>query len=262
MSVSKSFYRGVILAAAVTVATSLTGCVAVPDKPKLSEAKEKELVNTYISTAGIYLKRGQLQYVKEKVDKAMALEPDNPDVNNMMALYQWRIKQNDEADKYFRKAIHADPKNPESLNNYGVFLCETGKVDDAVKYYDRAVAVPVYPARAQAYTNAAKCLVSVDDFEKAEVYFANALQVDPYFPEAALGIAKIEARNGRLVEARKHIKNYFFKGRKTPESVYLALRIEESLGNKKQAADYALELMSKFPDSQEATWVKNRMTRR
>lgn len=262
MSVSKSFYRGVILAITVTVATSLTGCAAVPDKPKLSEEKEKELVNTYISTAGIYLKRGQLQYVKEKVDKAMALEPDNPDVNNMMALYQWRIKQNDEADKYFRKAIHADPKNPESLNNYGVFLCETGKVDEAVKYYDRAVAVPVYPARAQAYTNAAKCLVSIDDFEKAEVYFANALQVNPYFPEAALGIAKIEARNGRLVEARKHIKNYFFKGRKTPESVYLALRIEESLGNKKQAANYALELMSKFPDSQEATWVKNRMTRR
>jgi len=262
MSVSKSFYLGVTLAVAVIAAASLAGCAAVPDKPKMSKEKEKELVNTYISTAGIYLKRGQLQFVKEKVDKAMALEPDNPDVNNMMALYQWRIKQNDEADKYFRKAIHADPKNPESLNNYGVFLCENGKVEEAVKYYDRAVAAPIYPARAQAYTNAAKCLVSVDDFEKAEVYFASALQVNPYFPEAALGIAKIEARSGRLVEARKHIKNYFFKGRKTPESVYLALRIEESLGHKKQAANYALELMSKFPASQEATWVKNRMKRR
>ena len=105
---------------AFIVTTLLPGCAAVPDKPKMSKDKERELVDTYISTAGIYLQRGQLQFVKEKVDKAMALEPDNPDVNNMMALYQWRIKQNDEADKYFRKAIHADPKNPESLNNYGV----------------------------------------------------------------------------------------------------------------------------------------------
>jgi len=262
MVISKYFHQVLVLAVATIVTTSLSGCAAVPDKPKLSKEKEKELVDTYISTAGIYLRRGQLQFVKEKVDKAMALEPDNPDVNNMMALYQWRIKQTDEADRYFRRAIDADPKNPESLNNYGVFLCENGKVDEAVRYYDRAVAVPVYPARVQAYTNAAKCLESVDNFEKAEVYYANALQVNPYFPEAALGIAKIEARNGRLQEARKHIKNYFFKGRKTPESVYLALRIEESLGNKKQATKYALQLMSKFPDSQEASWVKNRMKRR
>jgi type IV pilus assembly protein PilF len=262
MFTPKYFSHVVFLALAFLIMSSLSGCAAVPDKPKMPKDKERELVNTYISTAGIYLRRGQLQYVKEKVDKAMALEPDNPDVNNMMALYQWRIKQNDEADKYFRRSIHADPKNPESLNNYGVFLCENGKVDEAVKYYDRAVAVPVYPARVQAYTNAAKCLVSVDNFEKAEVYYAKALQVNPYFPEAALGLAKIEARSGRLVEAQKHIKNYFFKGRKTPESVYLALRIEESLGNKRQASKYAVDLMSKFPDSQEAYWVKSRMKRR
>jgi len=262
MLVTRSFFQTVGFVLVLVVAALLPGCTTVPDTPKLSKEKERELVDTYISTAGIYLKRGQLQFVKEKVDKAMALEPDNPDVNNMMALYQWRIKQNDEADKYFRRAIHADPENPESLNNYGVFLCENGKVDEAVKYYDRAVTVPVYPARAQAYTNAAKCLVSVDNFKKAEIYFANALETNPYFPEAALGLAKIEARNGRLVEARKHIKNYFFKGRKTPESVYLALRIEESLGHKKPAADYALELMSKFPDSQEANWVKNRLKNR
>ena len=262
MSEYKTLYKITSLGVLMIAAMLQSGCSSVPDKPKMTKAKETELVNTYISTAGIYLRRGQLQFVKEKIDKAMALEPDNPDVNNMMALYQWRIKQTDEADKYFRKSIHADPKNPESLNNYGVFLCENGKVDEAVSYYDRAVAVPVYPARVQAYTNAAKCLESVDNFEKAEIYYTKALQVNPYFPQAALGLAKIEARNGRLVEARKHLKNYFFKGNKTPESVYLALRIEESLGNRKQASKYALELMAKFPASQEATWVKNRLKRR
>lgn len=245
----------------IFISLALSACSSVPDKPKLPKDKANELVDTYITTAGIYLKRGQLQYVKEKVDKAMALEPDNADVNNMMALYQWRIKQNDEADKYFRKSISADPNNPESLNNYGVFLCENGKVEKAIKYYDRAVAVPVYPARVQAYTNAAKCLISIDDSARAEIYYAKALLENPYFPPAALGLAKIEAKDGRLVEARKHIKNYFFKGPKTPESLYLALRIEESLGHRKQASRYALELMSKFPQSQEATWVKNRLER-
>lgn len=236
----------------------LTGCVAVPDKPHLTKEKEKELVQTYISTAGIYLKRGQLQYAKEKIDKAMDLEPDNADVNNIMALYQWRIKQTKEADKYFRRAIDAGPENPESLNNYAVFLCEHGDVDKAVKYYDRAIAVPVYPAKVQAYTNAGKCLASQEDFGKAEIYFTGALRINPYFPEAAREMAKIEARRGHLIAARKHLKNYFFKGKKTAETVYLALRIEESLGDKKQASVYARELVKKFPNSQEAFWVKNR----
>lgn len=244
------------------VGSLLAGCASSPDKGPVSEKQEQALVGTYVSAAGIYLQRGQLQYAKEKIDKAMELDDDNVDVNNLMALYQWRISQHDEADKYFRKSISAGPENPESLNNYAVFLCERGKIEKAIEYYDRAVAVPVYPAKVPAYTNAGKCLIKKKDYKRAMTYFEKALQLNPYYPDASREMAKIAARDGQLLSARKYLSNYFFKGPRTAEMVYLAMRVEETLGNRKQARLYAKELKKSFPNSQEAIWVQNRTKQR
>lgn len=236
----------------------LQACSSVPQKGPVSDAKKQSLVNTYVTTAGVYLQRGQLEYVKEKLDKAMAINPNDVNVNNVMGLYQWKIKQFDEAEKYFEKAIRINPKNPESLNNYGVFLCERGKILKSVKYFDRAIAVPVYLAKIQAYTNAGRCFLKKKNYKRAEKYFVDALTLNPYFPEALRQMAKITARNGQLVAARKFINKYFLRGKKTAETIYLALRIEETMGNKKAAILHARTLKAKFPDSQEANWVKNR----
>ena len=50
-----------------------------------------------------------------------------------------------------------------------------------------------------------------------------------------------------------------FKGPKTAETVYLAMRVEETLGNQREASKYAKELLAGFPNSREAMWVKQRM---
>ncbi len=236
----------------------LQACTSTAQQGPTSEEKEQSLVGTYVVTAGIYLKRGQLNFAKEKLDKALALNPDDTNANNVMGLYQWRIGQYKEADKYFRRAIDSAPENPESLNNYAVFLCEQGKVKNAVKYFDRAVQVPVYPAKVQAYINAGRCLGDDKQFSIAEKYYEHALKLNPYSPEALKQMAKITARSGRLLSARKFITSYFFKGSKTAETVYLAMRIEETIGNKKMASQYARTLKKSFPNSQEAIWVKNR----
>jgi len=246
----------VLLIASVMLTTA---CSSTPEKGPVNNEQEENLVQTYISAAGIYLQQGKLQYAKEKIDKALELDDKNVDANNMMALYQWRIRQTGEADKYFRKAIDHGPKNPESLNNYAVFLCEQGKIDDAITYYDRAIAVPVYNAKLSAYTNAGKCLLKKKDNKRAAGYFKEALKLSPYFPDANMEMAKLEARSGQLISARKYLAQYFFKGPKTAEMVYLAMRVEETLGNKKEATAYAKELLAGFPESQEAIWVKNRM---
>lgn len=253
-SISKFTRHGFVAA----IALLLGACSSTPDRGPTSEQQEQELVKTYVGAAGIYLQRGQLKFAKEKIDKAMELDDRNVDVNNVMALYQWRIKQYKQADKYFRRAIDLGPENPESLNNYAVYLCDRGQIEDAVKYYDRAVAVPVYPAKVQAYTNAGKCLQKIKQDKRARTYYLAALKLNPYYPDAAGQMAKLTARSGELVSAKKYISNYFFRGKKTAEMVYLAMRIEETLGNRKVAAKYAQELLKTFPDSREAIWVKKR----
>lgn len=240
---------------------SLPACSSNTASDSKEESKKRELINTYVSTAGIYLKRGQLHFAKEKLDKALALDSGDVNANNVMALYQWKIEKFEEADRHFRRALDRDSGNPETLNNYGVFLCETNKIEDSVKMFDRAVVNPLYSAKVQAYVNAGRCLEKTKEYKRAEKYYLHALEIKPDFYAALLQMARLHAHTGKLNSAKKYIGAYFSNGPKTSETVYLAMRIEEALGNDRSASRYAKELLSRFPQSKESSWVKRRLKR-
>lgn len=237
----------------------LQACASSSAPLSPEESKKQELINTYVSTAGIYLKRGQLKYAKEKLDKALALDDGDVNANNVMALYQWKIEKFDEADKYFNRALDRASDNSETLNNYGVFLCETNKIEESVKMFDRAVSNPLYNAKVQAYVNAGRCLEKSKEYKRAEKYYVHALEIKPDFYAALLQMAKLHAQTGRLQSAKKYIGAYFSNGPKTAETIYLAMRIEEALGNEHAASRFAKELLARFPKSQESSWVMRRL---
>lgn len=235
---------------------------ACSSKPSNKAKKDSEQLNRVVATnvrlASIYLQRNQLGFAKEKADRALQANPDSSHANNMMALLQWRLKQYDEAEKYFRRAVRLLPSNSSALNNYGAFLCDRGKIDRSLQYFDRAVENPLYKKPSQALVNAGRCLVKKYDTKKAETYFRRALKFNRNEPEALLQLAKLSYRSDRILTARGFIQRYLGTGRKTAASLYLALRIENAMGNKRTAIDYARQLQRKFPTSTEASRVKIR----
>jgi len=137
----------------------LSACSSKPsNKAKKDSEQLDRVVATNVRLASIYLQRNQLGFAKEKADRALQANPDSSHANNMMAWLQWRLKQYDEADKYFRRAVRLLPSNSSALNNYGAFLCERGKIDRSLQYFDRAVENPLYKKPSQALVNAGRCL--------------------------------------------------------------------------------------------------------
>lgn len=249
-------FRAVVLFTSVTL---LSACSSTPSAQKKNEIEQtSKVVATNVRLATIYLQRNQLNFAMEKAETALKADPKNSDANNMMAILSWRLKEHKEADKYFRKAVQLKPDNSSALNNYGAFLCDRGKIDRSLKYFDRAVDNPLYKSRSQALTNAGRCLVKKPDAKKAEVYFRRALKFNPNESEALLQLAKLSYESDRLLTARGFMQRYLGTGRKSAESLYLALRIENAMGNKREAIGYARELQQKFPTSTEASRVKIR----
>lgn len=248
--------RVVVLFAAMTI---LSACSSTPSAQEQSEIEQtRKVVATNVRLATIYLQRNQLSFAKEKAETALKADPKSSDANNMMAILSWRLKEYDKADKYFRKAIWLQPNNSSALNNYGAFLCDRGKIDQSLQYFDRAVENPLYGSRSQALTNAGRCLIKKPDAKMAEAYFRRALKFNRNESEALLQLAKLSYQSNRLLTARGFMQRYLGTGRKTAESLYLALRIENAMGNKQEAIDYARELQQKFPTSTEASRVKIR----
>ena len=237
----------------------MSACSGKPSEQKQrDQAALDKLVVTNVRLAGIYLQRGQLNFAKEKADKAIEADPKSSMANNMMGILSWRLKEYDEADKYFRRAVRYKPDNALAANNYGAFLCDMGKVDDSLEYFDRAAENPYYEKRSQAMTNAGRCLMKKPDPQKAEIYFRRALKFNAKEPEALYYLAQINYDANSTLTARGFLERYFATGSQSAESLYLAVRVENAMGNKRLAIRYARRLKDRYPTSPEASRVKIR----
>lgn len=237
----------------------VAGCGYKPVKEKDPEKEQTEkIVITNVRLAGIYLQRGQLSFAKEKADKALAADPNSSEANNMMGILSWRLKAYDDADHYLNRAVRLQPDNALAANNYGAFLCDQGKIDKSIKYFDKAAANPLYEQRSQAMNNAGHCLMKKPDLVRAEQYFRKTLTFNARDPEALYQLAKISYDTKRMLTARGFLQRYFETGSQSAESLYLAVRVEYSMGNKRLAIRYARRLKDQFPKSPEASRVKIR----
>lgn len=237
---------------------ALAACSTKPEYRNSSAEELDKIVVTNVRLAGIYLQRNQLNFAKEKADKAIAADPNSSIANNMMGILSWRLKEYDKAERYFHKAVRLKPDNALALNNYGAFLCDRGEIDRSIKYFDKAAEIPLYEKRANALTNAGRCLYKKPDLEKAELYFRRALKFNRNDAEALLHLAKISYQTERTLTARGFLQRYHDTGQQTAESLYLAVRIENAMGNKRLAIRYARRLKDSFPTSPEAARIEIR----
>lgn len=237
--------------AAVMLGALLVGCSTTAER-EADEAKRQRLVETNVQLANGYLQRGQLEFAKERLEKALAIEPADVNANNAMALLQWHLKDYALAERHFRRAVAADTATGEAQNNYGVFLCERGRIDEAEQRFKRALADPVYRTPAEANENAGLCLMKKADRAAAEKYFREALRLNPQLAPSLEQMARISFETGRRLAARGFLQRYFQAAKDTPETLWLAIRLERALGHKDEEASYALRLRAKFPESAEA----------
>ncbi len=240
----------------VLMALWLTACASSAERQAERERRQK-FADTHVQLGVSYMQRGQLETAKDNFEKALELDPDSAQANNMMALLQWRLKEYVEAEKYFRKALYEGKGSSDAWNNFGVFLCERGQFDAAEQAFTRALADPLYKTPAEANINAGMCQMRKPSPAVAEKYFRAALAINPKQPRALLELARLSYSTGRTVSARAFLQRYFESGEDTPEALLLAVKVENTLGNRDAEASYAVRLRGKFPDSAEAAQLKS-----
>lgn len=203
-----------------------------------------------------YLKQGQFQRAKNNLEKAIDLNPDNPHAYHYMGELYRRLKENDEAEKYYLKAISIAPSDMNIQNNYGVFLCDRGDYEKAYKQFQKILNDPLYDARANAHENVGLCALREGKLQKAEESFDLALKINPKLPKSLIQSAQISFDRGNKAQAYDQFKRYVAIAPQTPESLWLGILLESERGNKDTVASYKNLLKGKYPDSDEAKRLK------
>lgn len=231
----------------------LTGCGGKA-REELAEKNAKR-IEIYTSLAGQALAQNNLEAALSEAKRAIKVDPDNSQANDMMALVQARLRDDARAEKHFRRAIAADSRNSDAQNNFGVFLCERGRIDEAIPHFDAALENPLYRTPIRANLNAAQCLLKKADYQGADKYFRAALAVDPRSTVALYNLARLSFNRQDYLKTRAFLTRFFEVTKDSPEALLLAVKTERALGSNTAAADYKFRLRSKFPESDEAKLV-------
>lgn len=217
-----------------------------------NDSSNNEIAMTRISLGMGYLKMGNTEQAKINLEKAKRFAPNLTQVYTAFAHYYDTVGEPDLSSQSYEKALAINPDDPDTLNNYGVFLCRQKRYNEAEKYILEAIAIPSYILVSQSYENLALCQLKAANFVKAELYFDKSILHSPSRSSSLLQMARLQYIKSDYENAQLYIQRYEKASRRfAPNALALAYKVNEKMHRERVAKNYAGMLVKLFPNSYE-----------
>jgi type IV pilus assembly protein PilF len=240
------------VAAAVALSLMLVGCVTTVEGPGgKPEPTNDERVKARLDLARGYLEKGDTVGAVPPLEEALEIEPRSPEAHVLMALVYQSDGRLEDADKHFKEALRYGPKNAMVNNNYGAFLYSLDRFGDAERHLRLAAEDPGYSRRAQAYENLGLTQLKLGDTDGAMRSFQRALRLGRTQPRSNLELAEIYLTHGNNALAQQYFEAHGALAQQTPRSLWIGIRLSQSMNDEDGVASYALLLRNLYPGSEE-----------
>jgi type IV pilus assembly protein PilF len=207
----------------------------------------------------VYLREGRLEIALEEARAAIAADSSFALGFNLLGLTQMYLEQRAAAEEAFGRALGLAPTDPEINNNYGWFLCQTGREKQSLRYFAEAGGNTLYPTPTKPLTNGAICAITSGDDKSGEEFLTKAIRADQQNSDAYFLLAELYFRTGRLIDARMRITDLHRMIAPSPQSLWLAVRVERNLGDRDAELRFGSQLRREFRESREYQLLKQGM---
>jgi len=223
-----------------------------PDTGVVGEVRDaRSRAKAHADLAGAYYELGNLGVALEEARIAIQADSAYAPAYNVLGLVNMELKDNAAADANFRRGLQLAPQDADLNHNYGWFLCQSGREEQSIQWFLNAIRNPLYQSPAKSFAAAGRCLVKSNPTEAA-TYFDRALRLDPNSLQALLPYADLLYRRGQLQEAKVLVTRFNrLVPDGTPESLWLAVRIERKLGDRLAEGTLANQLRRRYAGSTE-----------
>lgn len=237
----------------------LSGCATTqPPQDTRNQTASRARAKAHTDLGAAYFQQKKYDIALEEFTLAANIDPSFGFAYNGLGLVNAALKQDADADRYFKKAIALEPTNSEAHNNYGNFLCSRGRYQASIDEYLTAVKNPLYATPAAAYTNAGICARRGAMDAKAIEYLQQALKIEPLSPTAGHELALIQFKQNHPAEAYATLSPAL-EMRQTPKVLYLGMKLAQVLGKNEEAKAYQKALFRNYPNSQQTQALKKAM---
>jgi len=210
--------------------------------------------NTRLGVA--YLERGEIQVAMEKLELALSHDPEHVPAHLALAIVYQSIDRDQKALEHLKTAVRLAPGDGGAHNSYAVLLCQVGRFDEADRQFRAALEDPFYPTPSAALANAGYCARRAGRLQDAERYLRQALELEPANRQALYNLAEVSLEQDKLMSARAFIQRLEASGPLDPGSLMLGWRIEREIGDIQTAERYATALMRQYPESPQASMLR------
>ncbi len=231
----------------------LMACATTDDKKTI----EGSTADIYFQLGVRYLNLNKLEIAKENLQHAIRLNNKNAPAFNAMGVLDEKLNKIDAARSHYQTAISLMPDDLGIKNNYGRFLCERGEAEKGMALLTAATTDGLNERPWLAMTNLGRCYMQLAQYQEAETYFIQALQLNNDYSPALLEMQKVNYQQGNFMVAKTYLQRYAQVAEQSPESLLIASQIEGASGNAGMAKHYQTLLITKFPLSAEARRFKS-----
>jgi type IV pilus assembly protein PilF len=261
----KARWRAGAVFVCFTVLMLTAGCVATPgtivndntglrDRVTASdESLEARRGRVRLELASAYFARGQLSTALDEVKLAIAADPTMAPAFNLRGLIYSQFGDAALAEDSFRRALALNGRDADVLHNFGWHLCRERRFSEADQQFAQALALPAYRDMVRTLLARGVCQARAGQYAAAEVTLVRATELDPFNPALSVNLAEVLLRRGEFERARFLVRRVqAVPENVSAETLWLAARIENRLGNRAALGDLGAQLVNRFPQSPEA----------
>ncbi len=228
-----------------------------PTTPQTADARTRAELHTQLGAC--YFELRNFSVALEELNEAIRADSDYGPAHNMLGLVYMELREDALAEQSFERALQINASDSDAHNNYGWFLCQRKRYDPALKHFMAAVRNPLYPTPDKSYVNAGICMRERGDDAAAAELFERALSLQPGQPQALYQLADIAFKRGQAATSKEYLTRLSRAGIPLGADVlWLALRVERSLGDRDAEASYGLQLRRNYPNSPQTQALLNR----
>ena len=139
-----------------------------------------------------------LARARSAVEKALQLEPDNPEAHIRMGRVLFREGKRQESMASYDHALELGPDNPLVLSVFAGLMLFSGELETAIEFSKRALAAD--PLHVTNLSNIAGFLIQLNRVDEAEIYALKAMDLAPLSPASLTKLAVIRLLQGHPEE--------------------------------------------------------------
>ena len=125
-------------------------------------------------------------------ESALKLLPDHAEVANDLGRLAFRLGMTSQSEQLFRHFLDRHPNHPQGANNLACAIRDQGRADEAIEILRPAILRT--PGVAMLWNTMGTLMSDQGDYANAQVFFEEAMRLDPDFPKARYNLG-----NTRLI---------------------------------------------------------------